>query len=140
KIAGSGTASMKLRKMAKPNIEFLGRVSDEELRRRYSEAQAFIFPAEEDAGIMPVEAMSCGTPVIAYGRGGVKETVVDGQTGLFFQEQSAAALKEAIAKFQKMNFNGEAIRRQALQFDKNVFRQKIDELIRTYYAEFKNRS
>ena len=136
KIAGSGTASLKLRKMAKSNIEFLGRVSDEELRRRYSEAQAFIFPAIEDAGIMPIEAMSCGTPVIALGEGGALETVLSGKTGLFFKEPTSSSLKATIANFHPDNFNREVIREHARQFDKHIFRAKIKSLIEGWYKEF----
>ena len=136
KIAGSGTASYGLRKMAKPNIEFLGRITDEELRRRYSEARAFIFPANEDAGIMPVEAMSCGTPVIAYGTGGALETVKEGETGLFFPEQSVRSIKDAIHRFESMEFNREHIRMHARQFDKLIFREKIRNHVKIWYGEF----
>jgi glycosyltransferase involved in cell wall biosynthesis len=139
KIAGSGTSSVKLRKMAKPNVEFLGRISDEELRRRYSEAQAFIFPANEDAGIMLVEAMSCGTPVIAYAAGGALETVKDGETGMFFKEQTSSAIKNAVIAFNPGDYNSENIRNHAKQFDKSVFRNKIKSLIDGWYDEFRNR-
>jgi len=137
KIAGSGTDSARLRKIAKPNIEFLGRISDEELRRRYSESQAFIFPAEEDAGIMPLEAMSCGTPVIAYAAGGALETVVGGKTGLFFNEQSVEAIKQAVQVFDVRRFDVEVIRNHAKQFDKLIFRQRIKSLVDNWYANFK---
>ncbi len=137
KIAGSGTASEYLRKLAKPNIEFLGRVSDEELRRRYSEAQAYIFPAEEDAGIMPIEAMACGTPVIAYAAGGALETVKDGETGVFFRQQSVEAIKKAVLEFKPEKFNRDRIRNHAKQFDKKVFREKINSLVDGWYKQFR---
>ena len=137
KIIGRGPEMRRLQKMAKGNIEFLGRISDEELRRRYSESQAFIFPAEEDAGIMPLEAMSCGTPVIAYAAGGALETVVGGKTGLFFNEQSVEAIKQAVQVFDVRRFDVEVIRNHAKQFDKLIFRQRIKSLVDNWYANFK---
>lgn len=139
KIAGSGTASGKLRKMAKPNIEFLGRISDEELRRRYSEAKAYIFPANEDAGIMPLEAMACGTPVIAYGVGGSLETVIEGKTGTLFREQTPEAIKEKVRNFDPNVYNPQQIRAHAEAFDKKVFTEKIKGLINGWYQEYRNR-
>jgi glycosyltransferase involved in cell wall biosynthesis len=137
KVAGSGTNSGKLRAMAKSNIEFLGRVSDEELRRRYSEAQAFIFPAEEDAGIMVLEAQACGTPVIAYGVGGGLESVVPGVTGEFFHEQNAGALKKVLKDFKAEKYSPETIRNHALEFDKKIFQRKIREFVEEKVKGFK---
>lgn len=125
KVAGTGTYSEKLRAMAKPNIEFLGRVSDEELRKLYSQAQAFVFPADEDAGIMVLEAQACGTPVIAYGAGGSLETIRPGVTGEFFKEQTKESLKAAVQDFDAARYNPAQIREHAMQYDKKVFKQKI---------------
>lgn len=138
KVAGSGTDLERLKAMAKPNIEFLGRISDEQLRKRYSEAQAFIFPAEEDAGIMPVEAMACGTPVIAYGVGGSLETIKPGVTGEFFYEQTVESLKEAISNFDPVKYNSQTIRNRALQFDKKIFQRRIKEFVEEKYQDSKS--
>ncbi|MBI2607562.1 MAG: glycosyltransferase [Candidatus Doudnabacteria bacterium] len=136
KVAGGGTTSEKLRAMARSNIEFLGRVSDEELRRRYSEAQAFIFPAEEDAGIMVLEAQACGTPVIAYKAGGALETVVEGETGEFFEHQTAESLKAIVKKFDAKKYNSVSVRDNALRFDKKIFQQRIINFVEQKYSDF----
>lgn len=136
KVAGSGTTSGSLRAMARSNIEFLGRISDEELRRRFSEAQAFIFPAEEDAGIMVLEAQACGTPVIAYRAGGALETVKEGITGEFFGQQSAESLKKALKDFDPSKFDPHAIREHAQKFDKKIFQEKIRRFVEERYSEF----
>lgn len=137
KVAGTGTDLDRLKVMAKSNIEFLGRISDEELRKRYSEARAFIFPAEEDAGIMPLEAQACGTPVIAYGVGGSLETVKPGVTGEFFHEQTIESLKQAVLKFNPSNYQVETLKQHALQFDKTVFQRKIKEFVEEKFNDFK---
>ncbi|MGC8604997.1 MAG: glycosyltransferase, partial [Desulfomonilaceae bacterium] len=95
-IVGNGPEMKALKAIASKNIEFLGWVSDEELPEVYSNCRALLFPGEEDFGIVPVEAMSCGTPVIAYKNGGVLETVVDNVTGMFFEEQSVSSIIKAI--------------------------------------------
>lgn len=136
KIAGSGTASDKLRKMAGPNIEFLGRISDEELRRKYSECKAFIFPAEEDAGIMPLEAQACATPVIALRAGGALETVIEGVTGEFFDQQNSESLLSAIKKFDQKKYDPVKIREHALQFDKTIFQKRLREFVEEKYNEY----
>ncbi len=134
KIAGasSGYSSVyeSLSKKAKDNIEFLGRVSDEELVGLYSNAKAFLALArDEDFGITPVEAMMCGTPVIAYYGGGYKETVVDGVTGVFFKESTVESLIEAIKKFEKQKFDPEKCRKQAEKFSKELFKKQIQNFV-----------
>lgn len=136
KVAGSGTAIERLRGLAGPNVEFLGRIPDEELRRRYSEALAYIFPAEEDAGIMVLEAQACGTPVIAYGKGGALETVVEGVTGEFFREQNSASLLELLKKFDPKKYDAVKIRENALKYDKKIFRKRISDFVDEKYREF----
>jgi glycosyltransferase involved in cell wall biosynthesis len=138
KIAGTGTDLERLKAMAGANIEFLGRVTDEELRKYYSEAQAFIFPAEEDAGIMPLEAQACGTPVVALGKGGALETIKQGITGEFFSEQSAESLRAVVNNFDSSKYNSQTIRTHALQFDKKIFQKKIKEFIEEKYQDWKN--
>ena len=135
KIAGAGSELATLKKIAKNNIEFLGRVADDELRVRYSEAKAFIFPAEEDAGITVVEAMACATPVIAYGAGGALESVKAGITGEFFSAQTAGAIVRAVKNFDPKKYDSQAIRTHAQQFDRKVFQKKIKEFVEEKYNE-----
>ncbi len=135
KVVGTGTVFDQLKAAAAPNIEFLGRVSDEDLRQLYSEAQAYIFPADEDAGITIVEAMACGTPVIAYQAGGALETVTAGMTGEFFEEQNKQGIIAAVKKFDPSKYNPEILRKHAEQFDKKIFQKKIKEFIENKYAD-----
>jgi glycosyltransferase involved in cell wall biosynthesis len=101
-------------------------------------AKAFVFAADEDFGITPVEAQACGTPVIAYGRGGVTETVIDGETGLFFNEQTPASLNAAVERFESMatTFEPELIRKHAEQFGIERFRREMLELVEREWENF----
>jgi len=129
-IAGSGSKfkDWKKRYPAK-NIKFLGRVSDEELRDLYQNAKAFVFPAKEDAGMMIVEAQSCGTPVIAYNDGGAKEFVKTGLTGVFFEEQTPKSLIKALQNFETMNFQTEKLVESSALFDKTAFKRNFLKLV-----------
>ena len=129
KITGTGPEIKRLKKMAKDNIEFIGLVSDEELADLYAGAKAFIFPQEEDFGITSLEAMASGRPVIAYRGGGVLEIVTDGETGIFFNEQTERSLLEAVRGFKEKDFDPVKCRQQAERFDIPVFREKILEKI-----------
>jgi len=129
KIAGRGPELSRLQKMAGPNIEFLGRVSDEDLSRYYAECRAFIFPQEEDFGIVAMEALSSGRPVIAYRGGDIEERIEDGVSGLFFDRQTPEAVMEAVSRFDDTVFDPERIREKALPFDKEVFKRKIREYV-----------
>ncbi len=126
-VVGGGDEEKKLRAMAGPTIEFVGRVSDEKMMQYYIHAKAFLFPGEEDFGITPVEAQSAGCPVLAYGRGGALETVLDGETGLFFAEQTADCLAECIQRFEHegVRYTREQIREHSLQFGEERFRREI---------------
>jgi glycosyltransferase involved in cell wall biosynthesis len=116
----------------KGTVEFVGEVTDQEKWELMANAKAFIFPAEfEDFGIVPVEAMAAGTPVITLRSGGVQETVVDGKTGVFFDESTVESLKQAVKKFEKMKFNLKTIRKQAEKFSKERFVKEIKSLIET---------
>jgi glycosyltransferase involved in cell wall biosynthesis len=128
-IAGTGPEFEKLKAMAKSNIEFLGWRSDEELAQLYASCAALIFPGEEDFGIVPLEAMASGKPVIAYGKGGALETIAKDTTGVFFNEQTEQSLQQAIDRFQNIVFNGENIRKHALKFSRSFFKQTIKNYI-----------
>lgn len=142
KIFGDGVDLARLQSLAQghDNISFLGRVSEEEKTQLYSGAQAFINPQEEDFGITVVEAMASGRPVIAYNKGGVTETVVEGQTGLFFSEPTAQSLAETIRKFNSSNFNPQAIRAHAEKFSVANFRTQITEFISSKQRSYENRN
>lgn len=125
KVVGSGTRAKDLLALAGPTVEFVGRVSDEELADIYSHAIGFIFPPKEDAGITPLEAMAAGRPVIAYGEGGALESVVAGKTGEFFPQQTAESLVNAIKKFDQTKYDPQTIRAHAETFDVSVFKKKF---------------
>jgi glycosyltransferase involved in cell wall biosynthesis len=111
--------------MAGPNVRFLGRVSDEDLKRLYARCRAFIFPGEEDFGLTPLEAQAAGRPVIALGAGGALETVRSGVTGEFFRASTPEALAEVVAGFRPEAYDPGEIRRQAEAFDVKVFRREF---------------
>lgn len=131
KVIGSGTHKAGILAKAKANIEFLGRVSDEELAETYAQCLAFIFPPEEDFGIVPVEAMAAGRPVIAYKKGGALETVVEGVTGEFFFPQTPLALNKTLKNFNPKKYDSQRIRKHAQKFDKEVFKDQLREYIKS---------
>jgi glycosyltransferase involved in cell wall biosynthesis len=128
-IAGCGKEMERLKKMANNNIEFLGFVDENKLLDLYAGAGAFIYPQEEDFGITAVEAQAAGVPVIALNRGGVRDTVLNNKTGVFFDEQTADSLIEAVERFENLNFSKTEIRKNAKRFSKEVFKKKMQELI-----------
>ena len=128
-VIGDGPEKENLTKLANEKVEFLGRQPDDVVKKYMSECKALLFPGEEDFGIVPVEAQACGRPVIAYGKGGVLDSVINGKTGVFFEEQNVESLKNAIKKFETMEFNKLEIREHALQFDEKVFQEKIKKFI-----------
>ena len=129
KIIGQGPDLKRLKKMAGSNIEFVGKVSDEKLAQYYGECKALIFPGEEDFGITPLEANSAGRPVVAYKAGGALDTVIGGETGIFFEKQTPESLAQAIERFEKIRFNKDRIREHALKFGKEVFKTKIKKFV-----------
>ncbi len=133
KIVGDGPDRARLKKMARENIEFIGLVPDSKLKDHYAYCQALVFPQEEDFGIVPVEAMASGRPVIAYQGGGALEIVKPGVTGLFFKEQTVECLIDALKKFSTDDFNSKTIRERAMKFDQERFKEKIKSYINNEY-------
>ncbi len=125
KVIGNGPEKKNLIKKANKNIEFLGFVSDEEMVKYYQETKAFIFAAEEDFGIVPVEAMAAGRPVIAYGAGGALETVKEGVSGTFFKKQNADSLVKAVKSFDADKYDSKEIIKYAKQFSKERFKREF---------------
>ena len=136
KIFGDGPELERLRERALPNIQFLGRVSDQEKADVLRHAQAFIHPQVEDFGITPVESMASGRPVIAFGQGGSTETVVPGKTGIFFAEQTWESLLDAVLHFDPQAWHSSEIRAHALQFDVAEFKKNIERYVTDQYAAF----
>jgi glycosyltransferase involved in cell wall biosynthesis len=124
-VAGDGPERKSLEQMAGPTVTFVGRVGDEDLNQIMGEAKALIFPGEEDFGIVPVEMQATGRPVIAFGRGGVLDTVVPGETGWLFAEQSVDAVVEAVQKADQIAWDPARIRQQAERFRPDVFREQF---------------
>ncbi len=137
KVAGNGSELEHLKSIARPNIEFLGRVSDEELAEAYSHCLAFIFPQEEDFGITPLEAMAAGRPVIAFRGGGALETVVEGRTGAFFDEQDEASLYEAVKSFKPEEYDRKELREHAGRFSADSFRDNFRRLVEEEYVAYR---
>lgn len=126
KVAGAGKMLSELKKISGPSVEFLGHVSDQELDELYRRAIALIYPVEdEDFGIVPVEAMARGTPVIAHASGGPLETVIEGKTGLLFKELSESGLKKAIERFESVKFDPKTICQHAYKFSSVQFQKNI---------------
>jgi len=148
KVIGTGPEEKKLRKMARGNVEFLGWKTDSEIADYYAGCRALIFPGEEDFGIVPLEAMASGRPVIAYGKGGALETVLPltdapgiggySPTGIFFYEQTRQALVDAVREFEKSMsaFDPVSIRRHAESFDRTLFKEKVREYVLEKYDNF----
>jgi glycosyltransferase involved in cell wall biosynthesis len=128
-VIGSGSDYKNLKKMASPNIEIMGFQKDEVVEAMINRCKAFIFPGEEDFGITPVEAQAAGKPVIAFKAGGALETVIDGETGVFFEKQNEESLCNAISDFKKINWSQEKIRNNAEKFSKNIFIENIKKIV-----------
>ncbi|MFP1777769.1 glycosyltransferase family 4 protein [Lonsdalea quercina] len=141
-VIGDGPDMSKVKSLAKPNIELLGYQSDAALIDYMQRAKAFVFAAEEDFGISPVEAQACGTPVIAFGKGGALETVrplgVDKPTGLFFEQQTVASLCQAVNDFEQLDGKllAEDCRENALRFSVNRFQLEFDNYVKNKWELF----
>jgi glycosyltransferase involved in cell wall biosynthesis len=132
-VIGGGEMLGDIRRLAGPTVSVLGPQPFDVLREHYARCRALIFPGEEDFGMVPVEAMASGRPVLAYARGGALETVVPGSTGAFFAQQSEEAIIAAVQDFQDKDIDSQSIAAHARNFGRELFMQKmrtsIDHLI-----------
>jgi glycosyltransferase involved in cell wall biosynthesis len=137
-VIGDGPEMKKIKSKAGKNIEILGYQAFASLKSYMQRAKAFIFAAEEDFGIIVVEAMACGTPVIAFNKGGVSETVSDNNSGVLFNHQSPESVKEAVLKFESIQdkFDPSFLRTHSMQFSRNIFEEKIKKFIDEKSNEF----
>lgn len=131
-MIGDGPERKKLEKLAGPQVEFLGWVSEDRKKDYLRSCRALVFPGTEDFGIVPLEAQMAGRPVIAFGQGGALETVIEGVTGIFFNRQDPGPLMDAVTRFedQEAGFKREAIRANALRFSKENFQQELKDHVR----------
>lgn len=136
KIFGIGPELPYLQKIAKPNIEFLGKISDSAKAELLAHSQAFIHPQHEDFGITPVEAMAAGRPVIAYGRGGATETVIAGVTGILFANQNWETLLDTVLNFRADDWDRQKLTSQADKFSVDNFKRQIERYILDAHEEF----
>ena len=139
-VVGDGPELEPLRERAAPNVTLVGKVPDEEIANYYARCRAFIMPQEEDFGIAPLEAQACGRPVIAYRAGGALETVVEGETGIFFNAQQPEALVEAVKRFRDDDFSAEACRLQAERFSTAVFKRRLGDWVERRREEHQARA
>ncbi|HCD8206364.1 TPA: glycosyltransferase, partial [Klebsiella michiganensis] len=143
-VIGDGPEMNKIKSKATNNIEILGYQPNDVMQKYMSEAKAFVFAAEEDFGITPVEAQACGTPVIAYGKGGALETIIsiekEDPTGLFFYKQDVESLVEAISKFElsRDSILPENCRANALKFSAERFREEIKHYVEQKWKDFED--
>ena len=134
KVVGAGGCEAALRAEAGPSVQFLGRLSDEEVVGLYRRCRLLVFPGEEDYGIVPLEAQACGRPVVAFGRGGALETVADGVSGVFFPEQTEDALADAVERAARTDWDPAAIRANAERFGPAQFLEGMAREIRAVLA------
>lgn len=137
-VVGDGPEKPRLERLAAPNVRLLGHLPDEEVALLLGRARALVHAAEEDFGIVPVEAQAAGCPVIAFGRGGVLETVLEGETGFFFNEQTTESLIEAVRAFEnhRLRLDPFSIRRNALRFSKERFQDEFRSMVEREWQIF----
>ncbi len=135
KIVGSGPAEERLRRRAGPSVEFLGQCSDEETADLMSRCQVFVLPGQEDFGITAVEAQAAGRPVVAYRGGGAVESVIEGQTGLFFDEPTAASLSAALELADRTTWSAEACRSNTIRFGTPRFKEAMFEIVEATWRQ-----
>lgn len=137
KIAGTGQDEARLKAMAGPTVEFLGHVADERLPSLYADADALLFPQEEDAGIVLLEAQACGTPTIAYGAGGALDLTEEGTSSILFPEQTPESLLAAIVHFQAKEWDRAAIRKRVEDCRRSAFRERVRGIVADAYDRLK---
>ena len=135
-VVGTGPDFDKIKAKAGPNVELLGFQPFTVLKDYMQRARAFVFAAEEDFGIVPLEAQACGTPVIAFGKGGSLETVRAGETGVFFGEQTVESVQEAVRRFETLSFDPKVVRRHAERFSAPRFRDEFRSFAEERYGAF----
>jgi glycosyltransferase involved in cell wall biosynthesis len=136
-VIGGGEMLARLRALAKPNVALLGPQPFDALKRHYAGCRALVFPGEEDFGIVPVEAMASGRPVIAFGRGGATESVVDGQTGVFFQRQTVGDILDAVERCEALRLDPKAIAARAKEFSADRFALQMKAFVDERLADFR---
>ena len=134
-IYGDGRDRESLQALAGPNVTFLGRVSSERLIDLYQHCRAFVFPGLEDFGIAPLEAQAAGRPVIAYGGGGALDTIIDGETGVLFAEQTVESLIAAVHRCEAAQFSPATCRRNAERFSLDRFQRELMNFVETKYVQ-----
>jgi len=139
KVVGTGPDLARLKEMAGPSVQFLGRLPDAEVTRLMANCKAFLFPGEEDFGIAPVEAMASGRPVVALRAGGALETVIEGETGLFFDEPTGDSLAATLRRLDELEVHPDRIRAHALRFDVSVFQKRLRRMVDTMLQEHRVR-
>lgn len=139
KIVGTGSDMQRLKKLAGPTVEILGRVPDGKVEQLFADCRAFIFPGEEDFGIAPLEAMASGRPVIAYRAGGAMETVIEGVTGLFFNQPTPEALMHVMGQLDQYVFDPNVLRAHAETFSTKAFQDRLKMLVQLRYSEHVSR-
>ena len=139
KVVGAGQDEAKIRRLAGGSVEFVGWLPDEGLREMYRRGRALVFAGEEDFGILPVEAQLCGMPVVAFGKGGLRDSVIDGETGIFFDRQTVESLNAAVDRFEASTLRPEACRRNGERFSRPRFmdamRSFIDKAVADFHAK-----
>lgn len=140
-VIGDGPEFKKIAALAGKNVQLLGHVGNDLLRERVRHAKAFLFAADEDFGIMPVEAQACGTPVIAFRRGGAMETVISGETGVFFDHQTPESIADAVSRFEnhRSEFDPYRIRAHAERFSIDRFRRELAQLVDQKWSQFQDK-
>lgn len=141
-VIGGGPDLDKIKKVAKKNVVVLGYQAFEVLKNKMQKAKAFIFAADEDFGMIPIEAQACATPVIAYCKGGSLETVVNNETGIYFNEQTSLSIIDAVCRFEMIvnRLDYKAIRKHAEKFSEERFKNEFREFVEEKYINFKNKA
>lgn len=135
KVVGVGRDLSRLKEIAGPTVEFLGRLPDGRIRKLMAQCRALIFPGEEDFGLTPLEVQASGRPVIAFARGGALETILDGVTGLLFTEQTVQSLATVLSNFRDADFDSRVIRGHSTKFDTSHFKRRIRNFVMERFAE-----